>query len=116
MLDLEDFLREYLENGGNQKDINDIVRIILSEQPIIEVVISECEGGFSLSEFACECLGIEKYLDDQISRTDPTLISLIKNYGVEKVSGTFIKLRICECPVNSDWYISSYDGYESLHW
>ena len=78
-------------------------------------VLNKCYGGFSLSDFACEKLGVEdKYacLDDL--ELD-ALIALIAEYGSEKCSGSYAKLKVVEVPdETTDYEINDYDGVETI--
>lgn len=78
-------------------------------------VLNKCYGGFSLSAFAVEKLGVEDeyaFLDD--SQMD-ALISLIREYGSEKCSGRNASLQLVEIPDTcTDYGIDEYDGFEIM--
>lgn len=78
-------------------------------------VLNKCYGGFSLSAFAVEKLGVEDeyaFLDD--SQMD-ALISLIHEYGSEKCSGRNANLQLVEIPDTcTDYGIDEYDGFEIM--
>ena len=78
-------------------------------------VLNKCYGGWSLSDWAVEQLGIEdRYacLDD--AQLD-NLIQLIDEAGSKKCSGSSAKLKVVEIPDNcTDYEISDYDGVETI--
>ena len=79
----------------------------------MKIVINECFGGFSVSDFVAKVLGIESCYE--VSRTDERLITLIEELGSEKCSGSCACLSVVEIPENTtDWEISEYDGAETL--
>lgn len=79
----------------------------------MELVINRCFGGFSLSELACELLGLDSPYDD-IDRDDYRLIAITHLLG-EKVNGRYADLKVVEIPDEAtDWHIDEYDGFESL--
>lgn len=78
----------------------------------MKIVVNGCYGGYGLSAWAKEQLGID-YSDD-ICRNQPDLVSLVENFP-EKVDDDFSKLSVVEIPDNStDWEISEYDGLETV--
>ena len=80
-------------------------------------VLNKCFGGFSVSDFAVERLGIpDKY---SFNNYDPlqvdALASLITEYGSEKCSGRSAKLKVVEIPDTcTDYEINDYDGVETI--
>lgn len=79
----------------------------------MKIVLNRCFGGFGLSEFAVETLGLSSS-SENIPRTDPRLIELVEKDS-KKASGPFARLRVIEIPENcTDWEINDYDGSESL--
>lgn len=80
-------------------------------------VLNKCFGGFSVSDFAVERLGIaDKY---SFNNYDPlqvdALASLIAEYGSEKCSGRSAKLKVVEIPdACTDYEINDYDGVETI--
>ena len=80
----------------------------------MKVVINSCFGGFSLSSFAVEKLGLD-FPYAYIERTNPMLISLIEMFGSEMCSGSCAELEVVTLPAEiTDWMISEYDGLESV--
>lgn len=80
----------------------------------MKIVLNKCFGGFSLSDFAVEALGLNSAYA-YIERTNSQLISLIEQYGAEKVNGRHSELEIVNVPDNTtDWEMSDYDGFESI--
>lgn len=79
----------------------------------MKIVLNRCFGGFSLSDFAVEKLGLTSCYEE-VPRNDPKLIKLVEE-DAEKVSGMCAKLRVIEFPDNcTDWEIDEYDGYENV--
>lgn len=78
-------------------------------------VLNKCYGGFSLSDFACEKLGVEDGYLTLDELTIDALASLIREYGSEKCSGRHAKLEVVEIPDNcTDFEIDEYDGFERI--
>lgn len=78
----------------------------------MKIVVNKCYGGFGLSDWAMEQLGIEYSWD--IDRTQPNLISLVENFP-KKVNDVFSELSVVEIPDNfTDLEISDYDGFETV--
>lgn len=90
---------------------------------IMKIVINKCYGGFGLSKLAKEELAklksISKPIDDfkfsDIGRNDPDLVKIVETLGSELASDNLAKLKIVEIPDNIHWYISDYDGIETVH-
>lgn len=80
-------------------------------------VLNKRYGGFSLSPFAVEQLGIEDEYSFDASNTQQVeaLANLINEYGSEKCSGSSAKLRVIEIPNTfTDYEIMDYDGVETI--
>ena len=78
-------------------------------------VLNKCYGGFSLSPFAVERLGVSDPYADLDSLQIDALAALIAEYGSEKCSGSFAKLKVVEVPDTiTDWIVQEYDGIEVL--
>ena len=95
----------------------------------MKVVVNRCFGLFSVSEevykelgkkwdghgyFENEDFGIESnnYLE---YRSAPELIKAIEKVGIEKSTGSLAALEIVDIPGGVEWYISDYDGSETVH-
>lgn len=79
----------------------------------MKVVVNDSWGGFGISNFALEKLGIKTPF--KVERTDERLISLIEEFGSEKISDDFADLQIVEIPDDAtDWRIENYDGCETV--
>ena len=80
-----------------------------------EIVINACYGGYTLSDKALELLKSKKNTDyiytSLLSRDDSDLIEVVKLLG-EDANGLNCKLKIIQIPVEVDWQICDYDGYE----
>ena len=76
-----------------------------------KIVINDCYGGFSLSEWAAETLGVDRW---GVSRDDPFLVALLEKHGSKKVGGNAAILVIVEIPDDVDWIIEEYDGIEHV--
>jgi len=108
---------------------------------MIEVVINKCFGGFGLSheailryaeltnlnlkseegkwkDYEYYINGIEDndhyFMDRDIKRDHPALVQVVRELG-KRANGSCADLKIVEIPVDIDWYISEYDGNESIH-
>ena len=81
----------------------------------MKIVINCSFGdGFRLSDVAVELMK-NKWNSEYTTRTDPNLISVIEEIGLEKASGGRSILRIVEIPDEAtDWKIDDYDGWESV--
>lgn len=78
-------------------------------------VLNKCYGGFSLSPFAVERLGVDSAYADLDSLQIDALAALIAEYSSEKCSGSFAKLKVVEVPDTvTDWIVQEYDGIEVL--
>lgn len=82
----------------------------------MEIVLNRCWGGFSLSEKACEVLGLDSPYDD-VDRTDPRLIEMVRTWKAEEVNGHSSKLAVVVLPFDTtDWTINDYDGMETVYY
>jgi hypothetical protein len=95
----------------------------------MKVVINKCFGKFSVSKAIYEELGIRwdgyGFMDNKdldISndnkdayRANLYLIRAIEKIGEKEASGRCACLKIIEIPDNIDWFISSYNGMETIH-
>jgi len=96
----------------------------------MKVVLNKCFGGFSVTEEVLKELKLNwkgyGYLDNETFNIDdnrnweayrahPDLIKAIEKIGVENAGGACAELEIIEIPDGIEWYISDYDGIETLH-
>ena len=81
----------------------------------MKIVINECYGGFSLSEYACMVLDCRPYdYSDHEKRNDSRLVEIVEDLGHD-ASGRLAELEVVEIPDSAtDWVIFDYDGVESL--
>lgn len=86
-----------------------------------EVLINSCFGGFGLSNGFLDFAQSHGFTYntrynawDTDIRTDPLLISLIKDYGLSRVSAPYAKITIELVPKYYTWTITEYDGNEEL--
>ena len=78
-------------------------------------VLNKCYGGWSLSDWAVEQLGVEDRYSELTDLELDALITLIREFGSEKCSGRHAKLKVVEIPDNcTDFEIDEYDGVESI--
>ena len=63
-------------------------------------VLNKCYGGFSLSQFACDALGVDGAYADLTSEQIGQLVDLINKHGSEKCSGTCARLVVVTIPDN----------------
>jgi hypothetical protein len=95
----------------------------------MKVVINTCYGGFSLSRKAVEFMvnsgsKLARFYLNRLSgkeschcselRADPYLISAVEELG-DEANGGCAKLKVVDIPDYIDWYVSNYDGMESIH-
>jgi len=92
----------------------------------MKVVINRCYGGFGIPE------KLHKHFDEnelyeyeypntmegRRMRTDEALIEFIETYGDDGAyEFGYSELWVVEIPDNAtDWIVTTYDGYETLHW
>lgn len=97
-----------------------------------KMIINKCYGGFGISMDAIETLnitlltsdidsdiakiiGINDPYDDEKNRCNPILIKLVESGHGEEIAASYAKLQVVTIPDNAtDYYISEYDGYETL--
>ena len=85
----------------------------------MKIVLNKCFGGFSISQWAINKLGLtdveayRKYRDGQ-NRDCPELIALIEQYGSDKVSGQCADLQVVELNFNIADFIVDRDGKEEI--
>ena len=78
-------------------------------------ILNKCYGGWSISDFAMEQLGLDSNYPDMDEVDEKKLARLINEYGSEKCSGHNAKLKVIEIPDNAtDWDIEDYDGVERI--
>ena len=78
----------------------------------MKIVVNKCYGGFGLSDWAMEQLGINVYYD--IDRTDSRLVELVENFP-KKVDNFYSNLIVVSIPdTSTDWEIDEYDGLETV--
>jgi len=76
-------------------------------------VLNKCFGGFSLSPFAMEQLGVNSPYAKSHSSQD--LIELIEKHGTEACSGRHARLKLVEVPDDcTDWELEEFDGIERI--
>ena len=81
----------------------------------MKVVLNKCFGGFSLSQYAADLLGVDVYGDPDEVRFDPQLVAYIEAFGSKRMSGSYAKLEIVEIPDNyTDYELDEYDGIERI--
>ena len=93
----------------------------------IGLVLNGSYGGFGLSDWAKEMLGITSEYCYGINRFNPALVRLVESYDVKKVSGDYSHLYVKYIPIgyyqgeetgdsrNKRYYrINEYDGVENI--
>ena len=84
----------------------------------MKVVINRCYGGFGLSDEVFSrynaITGKNYQAEYEIQRSDPVLIQVIEELGLEASGGLFSKLKIVEIPDGISWFVSDYDGMEHI--
>lgn len=84
----------------------------------MKVVINKSYGlvGFCLSKEALDYLGIRNdsvYMCD-VNRSDPRLVECVEKLGI-LANGFLSELKIVEIPDDTDYYIESDEGNETIH-
>lgn len=79
----------------------------------MKIVINNCYGGFGLSkDFLAKYP--QFYLGDG-ERDNEKFLTALEDFGVDKASDDFAKLKIVEIPDTvTDWEIDEYDGMETI--
>ena len=78
-------------------------------------ILNKCYGGWSISDFAMEQLGLDSNYPDMDEVDEKKLAELINRYGSDKCSGRNAYLKVVEIPDNAtDWDIDEYDGIERI--
>ena len=78
-------------------------------------VLNKCFGGFSISQFAMEALGVDTKYPDLTADMAAQLASLIAEHGSEKCSGPYARLEVVKIPDEcTDYEITDYDGIEQV--
>lgn len=84
----------------------------------MKVVINKCYGGFGLSKEAQELYskyaGVTKFIEYDLVRNDPHLVRVVEELK-KNADGVFSQLEVAEIPDDVKWYISDYDGIETIH-
>lgn len=105
----------------------------------MKIVINRAYGGFGLSDDAMRryaelkdivlierpgAWGCDFYIDDlsednyfsyyDIERDDPALVQVVEEMQ-ENSYGIHAELSVVEIPDDVSWYISNYDGMETIH-
>ena len=84
----------------------------------MKIVLNECYGGFSLSDFGAKILGTH-YPEREMffgngNAMHETLAALVEAFSAQ-LNGDFANLTVYEIPNDvTDWEINEYDGYETL--
>ena len=93
----------------------------------MKIVVNKCFGGYGLSHYAKTLIEKKKGIkfdpnemdpilrSDPISRTDPDLIDIVEKIK-KKANGRNAKLKVVEIPDGADYYITDYDGLETVHY
>ena len=86
-----------------------------------KIVINDDYGGFGLSAEAMarykELSGLAdtvKLYDFDLDRDDPLLVQVVEELGGHDAGGPFASLKIVEIPGDVKWYVSDYDGVETV--
>lgn len=85
----------------------------------MKIVLNECYGGFSLSDFGAKILGTHyperEMFFEQGNAVHEQLAALVEAFGAQPLNGEFASLAVYEIPDDvTDWEIEEYDGYETL--
>ena len=82
----------------------------------IKIVINTCYGGFGLAPEVIELyeMVVGEASRSRAFRSDPVLISIIEEFGIEKAGARFAELKIVEIPADVNWEIREDDGLEMI--
>lgn len=84
----------------------------------MKVIINSTFGGFSISREARAELqrrgsaAVIYGTPDFDVRTDPQFVALLAEWGTERVSGVYARLKVVDVPDDVAWHIEEYDGAE----
>lgn len=82
----------------------------------MKILINNCYGGFHFSEeFAQEYInrtGVDIDLYSYDLRSDAMIISLFEEFGSERSSGGYSRLKLIEIPDDVEYTVEEYDGIE----
>lgn len=87
----------------------------------MKVIRNTCYGGFGLSDEAIDLFNqrsgepVIDYIssfDDKI-RSNPILVQIVEELG-EEADGFCARLEVVEIPDGTNYYISDYDGVETI--
>lgn len=78
----------------------------------MKMVINQCYGGFGLSDYAVQQLGLDSPW--AVDRCDERLVALVEQ-DAKAAGGPFAELAVVEIPDEAtDTYLEEYDGIERL--
>ena len=78
----------------------------------MKIVVNNCYGGVSVSDFVVKELNLNSEYD--FNRLDPRLVAMVEEDS-EKASGKHAMLEVIEIPdAATDWEINDYDGLEDV--
>ncbi len=81
----------------------------------MKIVVNRCFGGFGLPDKAKKMLGHNQdWYEGDIDRTNKDLVRVVEELGKE-ANDSYARLEIVEIPDDIDYYISDYDGIETIH-
>jgi hypothetical protein len=96
----------------------------------MKIVINRCWGGFNLSqagqklyyelqnsepgEWLERFASYEHFQPWELERADPHLVQVVEQLG-EASWGRHSQLKIVQIPDDVCWYLSDYDGIETIH-
>ena len=82
----------------------------------MKILINRSFGGFGFSDFLYK--EYKKRTGDVINelndRTDKTIIDIFEEFGSEKCSDEYAKLKLIEIPDDIEFIITEYDGIEKV--
>ena len=78
-----------------------------------KIVINKCYGGFGLSDFALNLLGLSCNDYPVINRDDARLVEIVEKWG-ELCNDKYAKLKVVSIPDDVQWHIEDYDGMEKV--
>ncbi len=85
----------------------------------MKVLINSCYGGFRFSEEFLEHIKELRGEDDinpwDLHRDDQQIVEEAIKFGLERAESCFSRFRVIDVPDGLSYYITEYDGIESIH-
>ena len=81
----------------------------------MKMILNKRYGGFSISQYIADRIGVNTYDDPNTLRVNEDLINYLEIFGSDNVSGMFARLTLVEIPDDiTDYEVNDYDGFETV--